>query len=434
MASSAKSVTVSFSAQTLTHFGGVVLLQQFFQRLGLRRSLTRSIRFTQRNHRYSVSESLLALIYPNLLGLGRIETTRLLKHNGVFQHLTGLPVYPDPQTLRRFLSRFGEAGLGAFRQLHDRMRRRMISLPHSPTRMIFDLDSTILTVYGRQERAKVGFNPKKHGRPSYMPLLCVEAQTGDCWEAEYHPGDTNVCSVTIPLWEATCAKVPPQVKTLRIRADAAFFDHEIIEAFEAHQAAYVIVARLSRRLQQRIAAARYHPVSASTSVAEFSYQPLGWRWPRRFVAVRRVVPDEPSWQLSLFRIGNYTYRAFVTNLDLTPLNLWRFYNDRAEAELVIREMKEAYALGKIPTGEWEANRAYFHLVVFSYNLLNWFRRFALPPTWQHLTLQTIRHRLLLVPAELVRPQRRPILKLPRNFPYQDEFLSTLDRIKRRKLT
>jgi hypothetical protein len=91
-------------------------------------------------------------------------------------------------------------------------------------------------------------------------------------------------------------------------------------------------------------------------------------------------------------------------------------------------MKEAYALGKIPTGDWAANRAYFQLVVFAYNLLNWFHRFCLPDPWQRLTLPTIRQRLLLIPGELVRPQGKPVLKLPQSFPYQEEFLGTLRRI------
>lgn len=428
MASSAKTVAVSFSGQTLTHFGGLVLLQRFFHRLGLRRLLTRSIRFGQRNNRYSLSESLLALIYPILLGLGRIESTRLLRHNGVFQYLTGLPVYPDPQTLRRFLGRLAEAGLPDFRALHDRLRQQMITYPRSPATLVFDLDSTVLTVYGRQEKAEVGFNPKKRGRPSYLAWLCVEGQTGDCWVAEYYPGNTHVSTVTVPLWEAACTKVPPEVRTLRVRADGAFYDREIIEALEARKAGYAIVARLTRPLQERVAAARYRRVGSSVSLAEFFYHPQGWPGPRRFVAVRRPVPEEPSWQLSLFRMGDYVYRVIVTNLELTPLNLWRFYNDRAEVELVIREMKEAYALGKIPTGDWQANRAYFQLVVFAYNLLNWFRRLCLPEPWQRLTLPTIRQRLLLIPGELVRPQGKPVLKLPHSFPYQEEFLSTLKRI------
>jgi|MudIll2142460700_1097286.scaffolds.fasta_scaffold57556_1 hypothetical protein len=432
MASSAKNVIVSFTGQTLTHFGGLVLLQQFAQRLGLRRLLTRTIRFRQRNHHYSISESLLALLYPILLGLGRIESTRLLQHNGVFQYLTGLPTYPDPQTLRRFLERFAEAGLTDFLALHDQLRQQFVAHPDPLSTVIFDLDSTVLTVYGHQAQAAVGFNPKKRGRPSYLPLLCVEGHTGDCWAAEYHPGNTHVATVTVPLWEAARAKVPVRT-AVRVRADGAFYAWEIIEALEAQSAGYAIVARMTRPLQQRVAGANYHAVGGGVSVAEFAYQPQGWPGSRRFVAVRRPVPEEPSWQLSLFRLGEYVYRVIVTNLELTPLHVWRFYNGRAVAELVIREMKEAYALGKIPTSDWQANQAYFQLVVFAYNLLNWFRRFCLPEPWQRLTLPTIRQRLLLVPGELVRPQGRPLLKLPHSFPYQDEFLGTLRRIRHLKL-
>ena len=56
-----------------------------------------------RNCDYSLSQMLLALIYPIIVGLNRIETASLLRSNEAFQHLTGLPSFPDPQTLRRFL-------------------------------------------------------------------------------------------------------------------------------------------------------------------------------------------------------------------------------------------------------------------------------------------------------------------------------------------
>ena len=129
----------------------------------------------------------------------------------------------------------------------------------------------------------------------------------------------------------------------------------------------------------------------------------------------------------------FTYQAIVTNLPLTPYRVWRFYNDRAEAELVIRELKEAYSLGKIPTGIWKANVAYFHLVLFAYNLLNWFKRFCLPDPFRRASLITIRSKLLAIPGELVRPQGTPLLKLSASFGYQEVFKKTLIQIKRLKL-
>ncbi|MBI3812999.1 MAG: transposase [Nitrospinae bacterium] len=53
---------------------------------------------------------------------------------------------------------------------HDTFYIRSFSKP--PTRVIFDLDSTVLVLYGKQEMARIGYNPTKRGRPSYHPLLC----------------------------------------------------------------------------------------------------------------------------------------------------------------------------------------------------------------------------------------------------------------------
>lgn len=106
-----KNLQISFTGKNLTHFGGLYLLQKFLQKLNLRYLLSNYIRFPQRNNRYSISEEILAILYPIMLGLGRIETSHLLKHNGVFQYLTGLPVYPNPTTLRRFLLRMAPLSL-----------------------------------------------------------------------------------------------------------------------------------------------------------------------------------------------------------------------------------------------------------------------------------------------------------------------------------
>ncbi|MDD1778119.1 MAG: transposase [Candidatus Helarchaeota archaeon] len=127
-----KNLQVSFSGKNLTHFGGLHLLQRFFQKINLRYLLSHYLRFAQRNNRYSIAEQILALLYPIILGLGRIETFHLLKHNGVFQYLTGLPVYPNSTTLRRFFLRMAPSALSRLRKLHDKMLLQMMQKRHRP--------------------------------------------------------------------------------------------------------------------------------------------------------------------------------------------------------------------------------------------------------------------------------------------------------------
>jgi len=421
-----RKLRVSADGIGLTQFGGVALLEQFFQRIGLQGALWRHVRFAQRNNRYSISESLKALLYPLVLGLGRIETTEPLRSNGVFHYLAGLPGYPAATSLRRFLERFARHGRKALVRLHDTWRAAMIG---QRTRVLFDLDSTVLTVYGHQEQAQIGYNPKKRGRPSYLPLFCFEGQTQDCWEGSYHPGNTHASTVTIPLLERAFTKLPDSATRVSIRADAAFFDHKIIEFIEEKRSFYTIAVRLTRPLKNRLPGLRYRRVSPGIWAAEFRYCPHGWPGPRRFVVIRRPVPEEPSAQLHLFQMAGYTYQVLVTNLTLTPLHLWRFYNQRARAELIIRELKDAYALGKIPTKDFLANEAFFQIVLLAYNLLNWFKRLSAPAHLQRATLQRLRQRLFVVPAQLVRPGGVPTLRIAPSYPYVADFLETLRRIR-----
>jgi hypothetical protein len=421
-------VIVSFSGDSLTHFGGIYLLQSFFKQIELRKQLRHYLHFPQRNNRYSVSEAILALIYPISLGLGRLETTHLLKHNGVFQYLTGLPAYPDPTTLRRFLLRMAPLALTKLRRLHDRLLLSMILEPQSPSRVIFDLDSTVLVLYGKQEMARIGYNPQKWGRPSYHPLLCFSGITKDFWQGELRPGDTHTATGTVELLKASFAKLPPSVKIVIIRADKGFYDHETIEYLESRKALFAIVAKLTRPIKRNLSTLSYQVHSSGLETAEFMYQPTKWKKEYRFTVIRRLIPEDPAEQLTLFLMGKYSYQVIVTNMKLTPLNTWRFYNGRAAVELIIKELKGDYPLGKIPTKYFAANEAYFHTLLFSYNLINWFKRLCLPMEFQNMTLKTLRARLLLIPGELVRSKNRPTLKLPANFLYKDAFEYAIKKI------
>jgi hypothetical protein len=428
-----RKLVITFGNQTLTHYGGVYLLHRFLTRIGLKNAIATEIRFIQRNNRYTVGELLLAILYPIILGLERIETTQLLQHNGVFRYLSGLPTYPDPSTLRRFLLRIAPQALTRLRKLHDRLLAKMIAKPHLPSRVIFDLDSTVLVVYGKQQGAEVGYNPTKRGRRSYHPLLCFEGRTKDFWHGELRPGNVHTASGTLDLLKACFAKIPSEIKSVIIRADKGFYDRRIVEWLEECKARFVIVARLTRPIKRKLAHLKYVSVSTGVQTAEFYYQPLHWFHPYRFVVIRRPQPEESEPQLTLFKLGRYHYQILVTNLDLKPVNLWRFYNGRAGIERIIRELKGDYPLGKIPTRHFFANDAYFHLLLLAYNLVNWFKRLCLPREFQTATLNTLRNRILLMPALLLRTGNRPRLAMPAGGPRENAWKHALHKIEKLRL-
>jgi hypothetical protein len=105
MRRSPRNVKIAFSHAGLTHYGGILFFNEFSRMLQLRRFLTRRLRYPRRSHDYQLSQMILSLVYPIILGLDRLETASLLRSNGTFQYLTGLPTYPTPQSLRRFCCR-----------------------------------------------------------------------------------------------------------------------------------------------------------------------------------------------------------------------------------------------------------------------------------------------------------------------------------------
>jgi Type ISP C-terminal specificity domain len=73
-------------------------------------------------------------VYPIGLGLDRIETASFLRSNGTFQYLTGLPGFPDPRTLRRFLLNAPPSVWEHLHRANDQLLQKFIHLPHRRSR------------------------------------------------------------------------------------------------------------------------------------------------------------------------------------------------------------------------------------------------------------------------------------------------------------
>ena len=327
-------IKIACNHQGLTHFGGIYFFHEFLRMLQLRNFLAQHLSYPRRNRGYSLSQMILALVYPIILGMDRLETASFLRSNGTFQYLTGLQSFPDPQTLRRFL-RGAPARL--WEQLHgvnDRLLQNFIHLPDHRSRLVFDLDSTVVTTFGHQAGAEVGYNPRYRGKRSYNPLLCIEANSSYLWDTELRSGNAGTWEGSPELLETCFINVPPDIREIRARADAGFGFNPVLEALESHRSQYAVVARLTRPLRGLLPGLRYESANRDWEMAELEHRPHGWRKARRFVVARRSLPQEA--QPTLFALGHYLYRAWVTDLPLTPAGVWHFYDGRAAMERRIR--------------------------------------------------------------------------------------------------
>src|SRR5438105_2366213 len=108
----------SFEAETLTHFGGLFLIQRFCSQLCLRRRLERILRAAPRWVDYHPADLVLVFLYVLIAGLPRVNKTELLRYNGLFRSLVGLDRFPDQTALRRFLHRLSTEAIRQIARLH----------------------------------------------------------------------------------------------------------------------------------------------------------------------------------------------------------------------------------------------------------------------------------------------------------------------------
>lgn len=411
-----RKLQIIIGEKNLTHFGGIFLIHWFCKKLKFKWILQRGIQFNQRKGLYHPTELILAIIFTIIVGINRLSKTKTLQGNGAFQKIVGLKKFPYASSLRRFLKRTSQQTISGINKIHDKLRLKMFYLPHPRTSILLDFDSTAVTVYGKQiEGAEIGYNPGKKGKRSYHPLVCFEYYTKDFWHGILRPGNVYTSFGAPQFLQECLGKIPPYIYRIRIRADSGFFDHKFIEPLDEKKIGYVIVAKLTKTIKMNLFALRYHKFKKNWSVAEFHYTPFAWKGSHRFVVVRRKLPDKPQEQPTLFTLERYSYQVFVTNLLLKPENVWYFYRARASIEIHIKELKQDFFLTKIPTNKFLANQMYFSLLLFAYNIVNWFKRLCLPEQLQNTTLETIRTDILILPAKLAKSGSRNLLKLPKEY-------------------
>ena len=408
---SPRNVKIACDNGGLSHSSGTYFYNEFVRLLQIRSFVGGGFLYPRHSRDYSVSQLLLALVYVVVLGLDRIETASLLRPDTTFQYLTGLPGFPDPQTLRRFLLNAPVQLREELHRINDRLLQRFIHLPEHRSRLLFDLDSTVLPLFGHQEGAEVGYNPRYRGKRSYDPLLCVEASSSFLWDVELRRGDAGTWADSEGLLACCFLSSPSDIREFRVRADAGFGYGPVLDMVEVRPTAqYAVVARMVPSLKRALKGLRYEQMNPRWEIAEFEHHVHGWPHARRCIVARKRI-EETDPETTLFTLERYAYRAWHTNLPLTPAGVWHFYDGRAGMERRIREVREDYALTKIPTRTFAANALYLEVIRLAYNLVTAFQRTCLPAEWQGFTLSKLRHRLFWLPGELTRPQNRPTLRL-----------------------
>jgi hypothetical protein len=413
-------IGIEFTDKPVTPWGGLVLFSGLARQVGLEQALREALPFhlTSPNATDPV-EIVLAFMAGVLTGSRRLAHVERLRWDEPVRQMLGLKRFVSDSTLGRFFRRFTAGKVTEVFESLMRWQLRLIPLEGA----ILDLDSSIMERYGKQEGAFLGFNPKKHRRPSHHPLLATLGERPWVVHAWLRSGNTASARGAEQFLEEALALLPSSTAIRYLRADSGFGIESFLTRVEDKGLIYAISARFTPGLKNLTAIANWRELEPGIAVSEVVFQAQGWKRARRVVLIRQRTKDRDFVRgRELFDDPAYAYQAILTNRNDAPEEVWRFYRDHAKIELQIRELKWDYGIDGFAQKRFFATEAAFRLVCVTFNLVNLLQERLGPG---HQTLGTLRTQLLACGAVLGRDGKRKVLRLSLAGPWRDRFTRAL---------
>jgi hypothetical protein len=424
-----RKVVLMETKRAVTPFGGLSIFAEFLGRIGYRAAVAETMPFVLKSpNAISPDETFTAFLISVAAGARRFAHTGLLRADKALHSIMGIKRFPTDDTIRNLFKRFTMGDVYRFfSPLWEWQIRR---LPGMSSGYSLDLDSTVFERYGNQEGAVKGYNPKRPGRHSHHPLLAVLGEAYFILNGWLRSGNAGTSRGVVEFLKESLAMLGGKHKIRVVRADSGFFGQDLLEFLEERGLQYIIVARMTRWLKHEAAGVtQWKDLDETCCVGEFHKELFNWKRSRRFVVVReRIRENQRSAGRRLLDVPGYTFRIFVTNCGDSPEVIWRDYNNRADMENRIAELKYDLAADDFCMRQFFATEAAFRSVLLLFNLLSEFQRATGMTSYRRPV--SLRSGVFLCGAILGRSGNRQILHmseawggLKRRIPLIDKILS-----------
>jgi hypothetical protein len=215
------------------------------------------------------------LVLSVLAGHKRYAHVTALRADGVLPELLGIERILSEDAVRRGLAAIPEADGTAWLQRHlDRCTEPLLG-----EGWVLDADTTIKPLYGHQEGAVLGYNPKKPGRPSHTYHSFFLSDLRLVLDVDVMAGNQHAANHAGPgLW-TLLARIGRDRWPRLLRADKGFASDALMSACEREGLAYLMRLRLTknvkRAIERRAAAAGRMQVRAGRASTQRSSSRAG---------------------------------------------------------------------------------------------------------------------------------------------------------------
>ncbi|MDO9510521.1 MAG: IS1380 family transposase, partial [Bacteroidales bacterium] len=404
-----KGLPYNYTDKAVSPWGDLRLIEETYRRSGLKRYLEDECQYLPTigsNRGYCPVDLAEGFMVSTILGATRLAHSGTLRNDEVVQRIFGWGKGMASQsTFSRFFRKFDQERNDMLFPAINRFWFSQLQLE----KMTIDLDSTVITRHGSQEGVVKGYNPKRHGRGSHHPLIAFVAEAKMVANAWMRTGDSHSSTDFTEFFDELQTIIPVE-KIGLFRADSGFCNETIMDRLEHEGINYIMATRMTGPLVRRIFEhTKWFPVENGYWTGSFVYQAKGWSRPRRMVIVRKDTGTHPNTGGKLLfpeieEFERYKYTAFATNVEFSDLLVWQLYNQRADCENRIRELKYDYGIEGFCMEDFYATEAAFRWTMVAHNLMSLFRLQALNHK-HHPVLSTMRFQCIAIGSYLVKTGR-----------------------------
>ena len=284
------------------------------------------------------------------------------------------------------------------------------------------------------------------GYRAYQPLNTWWSEQEVVVHTEFRDGNVPAGYEQLRVLKEALGCLPEGVKKVRVRSDTAGYQHDLMKYCEKGEnkrfgkiefAIGCDVTREFKKAVREVEEAEWHvlhkevkgkQVETKKSWAEVCFVPNAIGCSKKGVQYRYLAIREPmEEQLTLpgieedrvypfqtIKLEQRKYKVFglVTYMDWEGGKLIRWhYNRCGKSEEAHSVMKEDLAGGKLPSGEFGENAAWWWIMVLALNLNQAMKALVLGKSWISKRMKAIRFSLINVPGRVMERSRQVFVRL-----------------------
>lgn len=472
------------TASGMTSFGGLPVYLDLASVLNLGESIVRHLHIKIQG--WTDEQIVMSLILLNLAGGDSVDDLRLLEADEGFCRilrrieLKGLKrrerrererrwrkekhrSVPSPSAVFRYLATFhtdwprveGKAVIPPLTELLCALGQINADLVAAILRQnpvdhaTLDMDATLIETF-KQEAL---FSYK--GYKAYQPLNTYWAELGCVLHTEFRDGNVPAGHEQLRVFIHALSLLPPGVKTVRLRSDTAGYQHELMSYCDQGKEKklherfgrieFAIGVDVTPEFRKAVHAAdEWHPLYDKKGHligewAEVCFVPNKSATkkgePYRYIALRELMKqphlpmDGLPFQTITFDDTQYKLFGIVTNMDWEGEEVIHWYHKRCgKSEEAHAVMKEDLAGGRLPTGKFGENAAWWSIMVLAHNLNAAMKHLVLQGSWAVRRMKAIRFHLINLPGRVMEHARELSIRLAGDHPSFDILLKARMRI------